>query len=193
MNKKKNIIIGLVGLPGAGKTTVSEYLEKKGFKRITLSDFIKIEAGKKGITEFSRDVLQNYGNAMRKEFGPHILAQLALGEIKNLNAQKVVIDGVRNLYEIAYLQVENHFTLVGITADPKVRYQRMCGRTSKSKDKTYTQFLNEEHREESLGSREIGLRVKDCLKRVSYRIKNDKDIPALENQVDKLVQKINTI
>lgn len=183
----KVIIIGLVGLPGAGKTTVARFLGQKGYLRITLSAFIKQEAKKEGITEFSREVLQDYGNKMRMKFGPQILAQLAHKKIREQSHNKIVIDGIRNLYEAAYLKVENHFTLIGIVANPKIRYERIMLRGGKKFYSDYKTFLKQEHREESLGSKEIGLRVKECLKRVSYRIKNEGSIEHLHQQTDQVL------
>lgn len=172
--KKKILIVGLVGLPGAGKTTAAKYFERKGYYRITLSDFIKDEARKKSIVAFTREVLQDSGNTMREVYGPQILAQLAHKKIREGNAKKAVIDGIRNLYEVAYLSVENSFSLVGIVARPRIRYERMKSRKDRPLVVTYAQFLMQEQREESLGSKEIGLRVRECLKKVSYTIHNDK-------------------
>ena len=184
MKKKKSLIIGLVGLPGAGKTTVAKQLASKGFVHVTLSYFIKEEAKKDGISDFSREVLQNYGNKMREAYGPQILAQLALKKIREERPQKVVIDGVRNLYEVAFLKVENNFVLIGITARPKLRYQRLTERTDRPWRGTYAEFLKQEQREDSLGSREIGLRVKECFKQAHFEIDNNKTLEHLRTATD---------
>lgn len=172
--KKKSLIVGLVGLPGAGKTTAAKYFERKGYYRITLSDFIKDEARKKGIDVFTREILQDSGNTMREVFGPQILAQLAHKKIREIEARKAVIDGIRNLYEVAYLSVENNFSLVGVVTSPRTRYERMKSRKERPLTVTYAQFLTQEHREESLGSKEVGLRVRECLRKAAYTIPNDK-------------------
>lgn len=171
---KKCVIIGLVGLPGAGKTTAALYFEQQGYQRITLSDFIKDEARKKGVTAFTRETLQDFGNTMREVYGPQVLAQLAHKKIREINAKKAIIDGIRNLYEVAYLSVENNFSLVGIVANPRKRYERMKNRKDRPWTATYSQFLTQERREENLGSKEIGLRVRECLKKAMYTIRNDK-------------------
>lgn len=171
---KKCVITGLVGLPGAGKTTAALYFERKGYYRVTLSDFIKDEARKKGITSFTRETLQDFGNTMREVYGPQILAQLAHKKIREMNVKKAVIDGIRNLYEVAYLSVENNFSLVGIVAQPRIRFERMKNRKDRPWTATYTQFLKQEQREESLGSKEIGLRVRECLRKAAYTIRNEK-------------------
>ena len=172
-------IIGLVGLPGAGKTTIAKYLEKKRFTHVILSDFIKVEASKSGIVDFTREILQDYGNKMREQFGPQILAQLALKKIRSDKITKVVIDGVRNPYEVAFLKVENNFTLIGVAARPQVRYKRLVERKTRSWNGSFHEFLKQEHREESLGSAQIGLRVSQCLKEADYIIQNNSSIDSL--------------
>ncbi len=184
MKRKSSKILGLVGLPGAGKTTIAKYLEKKGYVRITLSDFIKKEAEKHGIKEFTGEVLQDYGNQMREKFGPQILAQLAFKMLRTNGYNKVVIDGIRNLYEVAYLQVENSFTLIGAAARPKIRYKRLLDRSNKPWSGSFLDFLHYERREESLGSKETGLRVSECLKKADYSIENNKTIEELQRAVD---------
>ncbi len=182
--KKKSFIIGLVGLPGAGKTTVAKILASKGFVHVTLSSFIKEEAKKDGTTEFPREVLQNYGNKMREIYGPQILAQLALKKIREEKPQKIVIDGIRNLYEVAFLKVENNFALIGVSARPKIRYLRLTRRTDRPWKGSYKEFLHHEKREEALGSREIGLRVKECFQQSEFEITNNKSLGHLRTATD---------
>ncbi len=171
---RKPIIVGLVGLPGAGKTTAAMYLKKKGFTQVTLSDFIRDAVAKAGGNISDRETLQRVGNALREEHGPQVLAQLALKKIRELKKTKVVIDGIRNLYEIAYLAVENHFTLVGITAKSQIRFERLQSRGGSKAPQSLEDFKKHENREEKLGSRETGLRVSECLKKAKYTVKNEK-------------------
>lgn len=184
MRSKHAKILGLVGLPGAGKTTVAKYLERKGYARITLSDFIKEEAKKQAVAAVSREDLQDYGNKMREQFGPQVLAQLAFKKIRTEKYGKVVIDGVRNLYEVAFLKVENNFSLIGVIAPPRIRYKRLLDRPNRPWSGTIADFLRNEHREESLGSKEIGLRVRECLKKADYIIDNNKTIEELQHAVE---------
>lgn len=179
MKIKSSFIIGLVGLPGAGKTTVAKLFENKGYVRVTLSSFIKEEATQAGMSEHTREVLQDFGNQMREEHGPQVLAQLALKKIREEHPQKVVIDGIRNLYEVAFLKVENNFALIGVSARPKIRYLRLTQRKDRPWRGTYKEFLHHEKREDTLGSRETGLRVKECFKQADFEIENNRTLDAL--------------
>jgi len=187
MKGQREIIIGLVGLPGAGKTTVANFLEKHGFTCVTLSDFIKLEAQKNGVTRFTREILQDYGNRMRSLHGPAVLAVQALETIHTQKADRVVIDGIRNVYEVKYLQAQSHFTLVGVTAHLKIRYERIRKRKGKQWVGTYEQFQMTENREEHLGSIKTGLRVSECFKKAAITIINEGTLTDLNKAVHRLI------
>lgn len=188
MRKGGTLIIGLVGLPGAGKTTAARYLEKKGFLHVTLSSFIKEEASKRGIQNPTREILQDLGNELRKQYGPQILVQLALKKIKESQTKGIVIDGIRNLYEVAFLTVENNFVLIGVTASPRVRYERLLGHKGRSWTGTFDEFFSQERREHRLGSRQTGLRVKDCLKKANFVLRNESGLRDLEESLDAIIK-----
>lgn len=191
MSKKCKFIIGLVGLPGAGKTTVAGFLGQKGYRPVTLSDLIKEEAAQNGISEFTREILQNYGNQMRQEYGPDILARLAIKKINKQHLPHTVIDGIRNPAEIAYLKARDGFALLGIVAPVKVRYLRLAKAKGHQWVGSYTNFLRQESREERLGKKEIGLRVKECLKKADYQIDNRGSLDELYQKLIRIIQKLD--
>ena len=186
----KKIIIGLVGFPGSGKTTVAKYLEEKGFFRVTLSDIIKEEAIKEGIQTFSREFLQEYGNVLRTTYGPQILAQRALEKIKNGNGEKIVVDGIRNIHEIRFLKQQDNFFLVALDSQPEERYQRLVAAKGREWTGSYENFLNQEEKEKKLGSEDVGIRVGECVNEATYRIKNFTSKEDLYRDIDAM---INTI
>ena len=182
-------IIGLVGLPGAGRTTVTEFLEKHGFVRVILSDIIRDELLKRGITECTREILQNVGNEMRRKFGPDVLAKRAMKRLKTLGKKKFVIDGIRNNSEIIYLRKQKNFLLLGITAASRVRFTRLKKRKVNPLKKSYKEFLLQEERENALGTATTGLRVIDCLNQCQIRLKNTTTKQALEKQLQEFFRK----
>jgi dephospho-CoA kinase len=167
------VIIGLVGLPGAGKTTVTEYLEDHGYVRVILSDVIREELVKRGVTEYTREILQNTGNEMRRSFGPAVLAKRAIHKLRAGGGGKFVIDGIRNSAEIAFLTRQKRFVLMGIIAPSRLRFKRLTKRKTNTLTATYKEFLVQEKRENALGAAATGLRVMDCLKKCNTLIEND--------------------
>ncbi len=192
MSGNDPLVIGLVGLPGAGKTTVATYLQNKGFTRVTLSDFIREEAGKVDPAYFTREILQDYGNKMRQDFGPDVLAQRALLKIQAAGGSAVV-DGIRNVHEVDFFKRAGNFILIAILADTHARFERLKNRTDHPFLGTYEDFLHLENREDALGQEDVGLRVQDCIARADYRIENVGSLEDLSAALDTILLEKETV
>lgn len=192
-NKKKNsgvgCIIGIVGLPGAGKTTVATYIVKRKFAHIILSDFIREEIIHRGMNDFSRSVYQRVGNDMREKSGGDVLAARALEKIRKEHVKLAVIDGIRNVQEITYLRTYKGFHLLGVSANSRLRFKRLSDRlkTDKQIHRSYAEFLKEEKREDSLGSKKNGLRVSESLKDADVIVQNTAGRKILYSRIDSLI------
>ena len=191
--KNNPCIIGLVGLPGAGKTTVTELLEKHGFVRVILSDIIRDELKRRGITQITRELLQDTGNEMRRKFGPEVLAKRAIKQLRSMGGDKFVIDGIRNVSEIAYLKKQNHLLLIGIQAAARVRFTRLKRRKLNPLTNSYQEFLLQARRENKLGANTTGLRVVDCLGACNVTITNDSTVAMFKKKLHDLLVKQNMI
>ena len=138
------MIIGLTGKNGSGKTEVCEYLKSRGFAYRSLSDEIRNEIRRQG-KEIDREILIEVGNRLRGDFGPGILAERI---VRDLEAdQNYVIDSIRNPSEVEVLRKRGGFTLLGIDADPEIRFERSRKRGRENAAGTLEQFLNEERKE----------------------------------------------
>ena len=86
-----SIIIGLTGENCAGKGTIAEYLKKKSFYYLSLSDVIREELASKG-KEITRANLIEEGNYLRGNLGSGILSKKTIEkmekEIKLWNPKK---------------------------------------------------------------------------------------------------------
>lgn len=184
MSDLHNQVIGLAGLPGSGKTTIAEYLRaKKRFTCIVLSDFIKEEAKKRNAAYSVREDLQDLGNDMRKTYGSEILVLLAYKKIQASGSGSSVIDGIRNVHEIAFLRrTFSHFLLFGVTAESRIRYKRLTEQGKQSGP--YEMFLKKEERENRLGSEDNGLRIEECMKQADYVFTNNGTRDQLLGEID---------
>jgi dephospho-CoA kinase len=192
MNGIKPQIIGLVGRPGSGKSTVSEYLVvTQNYQHILLSDFLKEAITRDGIEHIDRKLLQQYGNQLRETYGAGILAQKAIEKISQNGWSCVVIDGIRNVSEIEVLRKIDAFLLIGIEAPVKTRFDRLVTRKIRPIEDDYDAFANDEKGEDSLGNGTTGLRVSDCLKHVDVLIKNDGTVNDLYQAVNAALGKEN--
>lgn len=131
------MIIGLTGENCAGKSTVAEYLMKKGFYYYSLSDVIREElrADGKAVT---REALIRRGNELREKFGPGILgAKMA----QKVQADKnYVIDSIRNPAEVEELRKLGRFFLFHVTAPAEVRFERTKARDREEDPRTFEAF-----------------------------------------------------
>lgn len=140
----KTMIIGLTGKNGSGKTEVCGYLKSRGFAYRSLSDEIRNEIRRRG-KEIDREILIEVGNALRSDFGPGILAERIVQDLED--DQNYVIDSIRNPTEVEVLRRKGNFTLLGIDADPKIRFSRSKERGRENAARTLEQFMEEERKE----------------------------------------------
>lgn len=132
------MIIGLTGENCAGKSTVAEYLMKKGFYYFSLSDVIReeLKAEGKGIT---RENLIEKGNALREKFGPGILGKKAAQKVQK--DKNYCIDSIRNPAEVEELRNLGRFFLFYLTAPEDVRFGRVRARRREEDPQTFDAFI----------------------------------------------------
>ena len=138
------LVIGFTGENCAGKTVAIDYLTKKSFYPISLSDMIR-EALKEEDKAVTRENLIQKGNELREKFGPAVLAMRAkekMGKDKNY-----VIDSIRNPAEVEELKRLGNFFLVYVTADAKARFERQKRRGREEDATTFEAFKEMEQLE----------------------------------------------
>jgi dephospho-CoA kinase len=131
------IIIGLTGENGSGKGTFVDYLRKKGFQALSLSDVLREELAAEG-KEITRENLMAKGNELRKRFGPAILAKRTLPKVRG--DSDCVIDSIRNPAEVEELRKLKGFLLVRMVAKSEVRFERVKKRARESDPQTLEAF-----------------------------------------------------
>lgn len=133
------MIIGLTGENCAGKSTVADYLKKKGFYYYSLSDIIREEVKAEG-KAVTRENLIMKGNDLRAQFGPGILAQKVAQRVQA--DRNYVIDSIRNPAEVDVLRKLGRFFMFYITAPPEVRFERVRARDREEDPRTFEAFLD---------------------------------------------------
>ncbi len=181
------MIIGLTGTYCAGKDSVSSYLQGKGFLHISLSDLLRNEL-KKQKKPCTRAILIKYANALRKKFGPSVLARVALNSM--LPNRNYVISSIRSLFELEIFKSRKDFVHVHVDAPIKTRFQRLLKRTERKEDekiKTFEEFKKSEESEKSndIEKQQLHLVFKDP----NVIINNNKTIKELHKKLDKFYKK----
>ena len=191
--REQRLLIGLIGPIAAGKGEVAKYLEKDGFSTFTLSDQVREEARRRGISEPTRKDLQNLGNELRKTFGEEILARRALVEIEQGGVLLAVIGGIRNPAEVCYLKHQGRFFLVGVTAPQRIRFERTHGRSRSNNSRTWEEFLDADSRDLGAGAVNHKQNVQACLALADFTIDNHGSKGELYEQVALILAEIQKL
>ena len=179
------MIIGLTGSYCSGKDSVANIIMEKDFLHISLSDLLRNELKKKG-KKITRDVLINFGNKLRKEEGPSVLARVALTSmIANTN---YVVSSIRNQFELEVLKSRKDFILVKVDASSKERFERMKKRHERKEDdkiKTIEDFKKMESIENSEDT--LKQQINIISDNANIIIKNNKSLKELKKKVNRFL------
>jgi len=177
-------IFAFSGSMASGKDTAAEYLKQK-YQASTYSFSTNLgRALKIFYLDYNRDNLIKISECLRTTFGEDLFAKAMAKDAENDESDLVVVSNVRRAADIAYLKLLPNFVFIKITADPKIRYERLIKRTDKTDDynKTYEQFLQDHERSTELSILEV------C-KLATESIDNNGTLEDLYTQLDNLVKK----
>lgn len=152
-------IIGLVGEKGSGKDTFAKYLQEISDKKIAhirFSDLLK-QTLKLWDLPLTRANLQKLAQVL-EDFGAGTVAHGLEKQIQSTQADIIILDGIRWEPDVELLKKFPEHILVYITADPKLRFERLKNRGEKigEAEMTFEQFSDEEKAPNELLIREIG-------------------------------------
>lgn len=178
------LILGLTGPIASGKGTIKKYLvEKYGAKECRFSTPLRDILARLDL-EVSRDSLVRLSTSLRQTFGEDTLAKAIAADAAKLDADIVVVDGVRRMADIVYLSKLPGFVLASVDADAKVRYERMKLRNENKGDdaKTFEDFLADHQRETELT-------IPEVMSHATFAFENSGSMEKLFEQADKVVAK----
>ncbi len=135
-------VLGVLGKPGAGKDTFCDYFEEvsDSVKVIKFSDSLS-KILLMFLDEIKREDQQWLVNQLRDRFGEDVLARATKKNIKKLNTDFILLNGVR-VGDDKKMVEEIGGDLVYIKTDPKVRWKRMKSRGEKKDDDvSFDEFL----------------------------------------------------
>jgi dephospho-CoA kinase len=139
------MIVGLTGSYGAGKGSVADYLvNHKGFAHFSARTFISQALAKEGLP-VDRDHMIDMGNKLRALHGPSYIFEQLVHMAKE-HGGDAVVESVRAVAEAEYIKAEGGLVL-GVDADPKVRYERIVARGSETDHVTFEEWHAQEVKE----------------------------------------------
>lgn len=179
------MIIGLAGEIASGKTTVTDYLKEK-YDAVTFrfSDPLRDVAKRLRLPE-TRANLQSLSTVLRQNFGEDLLSKVLAADAGESAEQLIITEGVRRPTDIIYLKELPGFFLLAISADPRLRFERLARRRENPDDqkKTWEEFQAD-------GQREPEQKIKTIAAQARFKIDNNGSKEELFVQIDALLEKL---
>ena len=145
------LIVCLTGMPGAGKSTIANGLNKsKGYHVINMGNAVRIEAAQRNLEPNG----ENLGKLMldlREKNGQGAVAELIKPEILESPANVILIDGVRSNVEIEVLRTVGTVKLLSIHASTDTRFDFLSKRGRSDDPKSKDNFEERDTREIKVG------------------------------------------
>lgn len=182
-----HLLIGITGTLGAGKGTIVEYLQTKGFKHYSVRAYITQELERRGLP-VNRDNMVAVANDLREKNSPSYIVE-QLYEIAEKEGGNCAIESVRTPGEAAALKKKGEFYLLAVDADPKVRYDRIVKRKSATDQVSFEEFILNEQREMTSpdpNKQNIG----NCMTMADFSFRNDGTFEELYRSIDVFLEKI---
>ncbi len=178
-----SLYLGLVGKNGAGKSTVCNILQKRGYTVFSLSDIVRVEAETQGLDK-SRDSLIKVGSRLKQQKGLAVLAEMSLKKAQDQNLQKVVFDSIRHPAEVEFLK-KHGVKIIGVDAPLELRYNRIKARNNSTDNVTFEEFV--QHEEHELTGKSSGQNLGETFKKVDYWLENAGEIAELERSIAEIL------
>jgi len=175
-------IIGLTGEMGAGKDTFCDHIIKASQEPVfcfkfsdPLSEVLKVFFDK-----VSREDQQWLAITLRERFGKDILAKAIKKKINNIEEGLIILNGIRYREEFNMIK-KMAGKIIYITADSKLRWQRLQDRGEKKDDSApYEKFLElEKAATESL--------IQEMGKEADLKIDNNGSFEEFYSRIDEVM------
>ena len=149
------LIVALTGMPGAGKTTVANYLAQKGIPLLIMGDVVREAAQNEGLEPTSGN-LAKLMIRLREKKGPEAIAHLIANKIKTMKNEAkefavVIVDGIRSMAEIEVLKRVGQVKLLAIHGSILTRYSHIRERARSDVPSNINEFDKRDRVEMEVG------------------------------------------
>jgi dephospho-CoA kinase len=174
--------MGVSGLPGAGKSLVSEIASQRGAIVVSMGDIIREEAKKRG--EPSKETAKN----LRAEHGEYIVSELTVKKIKKLqeegNTKAILVEGIRSPPEVDMFKENfDNFIIISIFANPEIRFKRLQKRMREDDSQDYAGFKKRD-------DTELGFGIGTVISLSDKLIINESDLESYIEEIRKTLEEI---
>ena len=164
MRPRKLILVA--GMPGSGKSLVSQTAREMGIPVYTMGDVVRREVRRRGL-EPTPSNLNRVARELRQLYGPRVIAERVLEEIKEgPRAEVVLVDGVRSLEEVEVFRSYAPVVIVAVHASPKTRFERLRARGRPGDPRSWEEFVARD-------SMELGFGLGSVIALADYMLVNE--------------------
>lgn len=182
------MIVGITGTIGAGKGTLAAYLEGKGFKHFSLSEFLAAGARGRGLaaTRVNRRII---GNEYRHAGSTNLIEAVFRSAQVDIKAGRdVIIEPEHTRAEVAYLQSRGG-KVIAVDASLDVRYARIEERSELKDRVTREEFIREQNLQMSSENPDEN-NLADAMRAADFHIENNGSLHELYGKIDAILEKI---
>ncbi|MCG2690079.1 AAA family ATPase [Candidatus Parcubacteria bacterium] len=137
----KNKVIAIVGMAGAGKSLVSDFLVGKGFAFLRFGQITLDEVKKRGVAGEAEE--RKIREGFREKHGMAAFALLNMPKLDGLlEKSNVVVDGLYSWSEYKVLKEKygENLKVIAVYAPPCLRHERLVNRNTKRKNDENLRF-----------------------------------------------------
>ena len=146
----ERLLVGVVGMPGSGKSIVSDVAREMGFQVIVMGDAVRAEAQRRGL-EPTGEAMRNLMLKLRAERGPTVVAELCFPLVDSAG-ELVLIEGIRSLHEVkAFRERYGRLHLIAVHSSPRTRFKRLIARGRPDDPSDWEEFCKRDKTELSVG------------------------------------------
>jgi len=196
-------IIGLVGMPGSGKSEASRVAHQMGLPVVVMGDVIRHEAMRLDL-EPTDENLGRIGNMLREEKGPSIIAKRTFDIARRLGKEVVIVDGLRSKAEVDLFRSSlADFKLIEIWSPPETRLKRIRarGRSDDANSVSNQESniiiksgkdvpINAANTLEKRDARELRWGIYEAIKEADLRVCNEGDLDQFRTSFEKILKNL---
>ena len=182
-------VMGISGLPGSGKSLVSEIAAKKGAAVVSMGDIIREEAKKRGESskETATNLRKEHGKQKRKPKKKSKVLSKIKKMIEDKLATTIIVEGIRSPFEVNMFKENfDDFIILSIFANPAIRFKRLQQRNREDDSENYEDFLKRDQMELDFGIGTV-ISLSDKI------IINEKDLESYKKEINEFLKENTTL
>lgn len=187
------IILCVVGMPGAGKSIVSDELKKRNFSYLRFGQIILDQVKKEGleINEINEKLIRE---RLRSEHGMAAMALLNISKIDEIiKSSNIVIDGLYSWSEYKLLKEKygDIIKIIAVYASPEIRYSRLENRLKNNDEENRFRRYSKEDAQKRDYAEIENVEKGGPIAMADYTIINTKNISYLKKELNRIMLEIN--